>query len=109
MGDFVTNTAADSLNNGWLVGLRVGKAKKPGSWEFRYIYRNVEQDAVVGTFTDSDFRGGGTDAKGHEFGGAVQLAENTAFNLSYFVNEIGLEADDPADFNRMQIDLQLKF
>ena len=109
MFDYVTNSAADSLNIGWLFGLRVGKAKKPGSWEFRYIYRNLEADAVLGMFTDSDFRGGGTDAKGHEVGGAIQLAANTAFKASYFINEIGLEAEETEGFNRMQIDLQLKF
>lgn len=109
IGDFVTNNAADSLNTGWLVGLRVGKAKKTGSWEFRYIYRNVEADAVLGMFTDSDFRGGGTDARGHEIGGAVQLAANTAFKATYFSNEIGLQEAETEDFNRLQADLQLKF
>jgi len=109
MGDFVTNTAADSLETGWLVGIRVGKAKKPGSWALRYIYREVEKDAVVGAFTDSDFRGGGTDAKGHEMGGAYQFAKNAAFNLTYFINEIGLEETDASDFNRLQADIQLKF
>ncbi|MCD6249220.1 MAG: putative porin [candidate division Zixibacteria bacterium] len=109
IGDFVTNNAADSLNTGWLVGLRVGKAKKPGSWEFRYNYRNIEADAVPGIFTDSDFRGGGTDAKGHEIGGAVQLAANTAFKATYFSNEIGLEETETDDFRRLQVDLQFKF
>jgi hypothetical protein len=109
MGDYVINTAADSLETGWLVGLRVGKAKKPGSWEFRYIYREVEKDAVVGAFTDSDFRGGGTNAKGHEIGGAYQLAGNTAFKVSYFMNEIGLDQDKLENFERLQVDLQLKF
>jgi hypothetical protein len=109
LGDYVTNTSADSLETGWLVGLRVGKAKRPGSWEFRYIYREVKRDAVVGIFTDSDFRGGGTDAKGYEFGGAYQLDKNAAFKFTYFVNEIGLQMTDTENFQRMQIDLQLKF
>jgi hypothetical protein len=109
MFDFVNNSAVDSLNTGWLAGLRVGKAKKPGSWAFRYIYRKVEADAVVGAFTDSDFRGGGTDAEGHEIGGELQLVDNTAFNVSYFINKIGLQADKKADFKRLQVDLQLKF
>ncbi|MBU0984245.1 MAG: putative porin [candidate division Zixibacteria bacterium] len=108
MGDFVTNTDADSLNAGWLVGLKIGSAKKPGSWAFRYNYRNIEKDAVVGAFTDSDFRGGGTDAKGHEVGGSLVVAQNTWFNVSYFVNTIGLDAAE-SDFNRLQVDLQLKF
>lgn len=109
MGDFVTNTAADSLNSGWLVGFALGKAKAPGSWELRYNYRRVEADAVVGIFTDSDFREGGTDARGHEFGGNLQLAQNTTFGVTYFVNEIGLEAQSPTDFARLQVDLQVKF
>lgn len=109
IGDFVTNNAADSLNTGWLVGLRVGKAKKTGSWEFRYNYRSIEADAVPGIFADSDFRGGGTDAQGHEIGGAVQLAANTAFKATYFSNEIGLEETETEDFGRLQVDLQFKF
>ncbi len=109
MGDFVTNNAVDSLNTGWLVGFKAGKAKKPGTWDFRYIYREVERDAVFGTYADSDFRGGGTDAKGHEVGGGYQIAKNMKFNVSYFINEIGLDDDDPTDFDRLQVDLQLKF
>jgi len=109
MADYVTNTAADSLKNGWLAGVSVGKAKKPGSWDFRYIYRNLEKDAVVGAFSDSDFRGGGTDAKGHEIGGSYQLMDNTALAVTYFNNQIGLEADDETDFQRWQIDLKFKF
>ncbi len=108
IGDYVTNTAADSLDNGWLAGIHVGKMKKLGSWAFHYIYREVEKDAVAGTFTDSDFRGGGTDAKGHEIGGSVQVAENTAFDVTYFVNTVGLEKEE-SDFSRLQVDLQLKF
>lgn len=109
MADYVTNNAADSLGSGWLVGFKAGKAKKPGSWEARYTYRNLEKDAVVGIFTHSDFRGGGTDAKGHEIGGAVQLAANTAFKVTCFINELGLQENETENFKRLQVDLQLKF
>jgi hypothetical protein len=109
MADFVTNTGADSLDNGWLAGVHVGKTKNRGSWDFRYIYRKVEKDAVVGMFTDSDFRGGGTDADGHEIGGSFQVAENSAFKVTYFINKIGLEDNVMADFRRLQVDWQLKF
>ena len=107
-GDLVTNTAADSVNTAWLVGVRLGKAKKPGSWDLRYIYREVEKDAVVGIYTDSDFLGGGTDGKGHEIGGAYQIAKNSAIKATYFVNTIGL-GEEVSDYNRLQVDLQLKF
>jgi len=107
-GDYVTNTAADSLNTGWQVGIKAGKTKKTGSWSLRYLYKKVEKDAVVGIFTDSDFRGGGTDAKGHELNGALKLAKNTTFKVSYFLNKVGLQKTE-TNFNRLQVDLQLKF
>jgi len=109
LADFVKNTAADSLNTGWLVGVKIGRAKERGTWAFRYNYRKVERDAVLGMFTDSDFRGGGTDAKGHEIGGTYQVEKNAAFSVSFFANDIGLEAAESVSFNRLQVDLQLKF
>jgi hypothetical protein len=107
MGDYVNNTAADSLNDGWLVGIRAGKTKKPGSWDVRYIYREVKKDAVVGIFTDSDFIGGGTDGKGHEFGGSYQLADKTTLAITYFINDIGI--DNGKTFKRLQVDAKFKF
>ncbi len=106
--DFVTNTSADSLNTGWLVGIGAGKLKNPGSWQLSYSYRELEKDAVVGAFVDSDFGGGGTDSKGHEFGGGIQLARNTALQLSYFLNKLGLQGDG-VDYSRLMIDVQFKF
>ncbi len=108
-GDYVTNTAIDRFSNGWLAGLSVGRIKNPGSLSLRYIYRNLEADAVVGAFTDSDFRGGGTDARGHEVDGSYQLMDNTTFAVTYFNNQIGLETNDKTDFQRWQIDLKFKF
>ena len=107
MADYVTNTAADSLNTGWLAGIMIGKTKKAGSWDFRYIYRELKKDAVLGLFTDSDFRGGGTDGKGHEVGASFQLMEKTTFAVTYFYNEIGFE--NSLDFQRLQVDLKFKF
>ena len=39
----------------------------------------------------------------------VALAKNTVFSASYFMNDIGLEAAETDGFNRLQVDLQLKF
>ncbi len=107
IGDYVNNTAADSLKGGWLVGVYAGKTKKPGSWSARYIYREVKKDAVVGIFTDSDFIGGGTDGKGHEFGADYQVAEKTALAATYFINKVGIE--NGKDFKRLQVDAKFKF
>ena len=108
MGEVVHNLAADSVADGWLIGARIGKTKKTGSWKLRYIYRHVEKDAVLGTFVDSDFRGGGSDAEGHEINAAIQIAGNTTFAVTYFDNTIGLNADEDP-YRRAHFDIQVKF
>ena len=104
--DYVDNTAAEAENRGWLAGLTLGKTKATGSCAFRYNYRDLEKDAVLGAFTDSDFRGAGTDAKGHEFGFDYQIAKPVKASVTYFNNEIGIQEDS---FHRLQLDLNLKY
>jgi hypothetical protein len=106
-GSFVKNIeASTSEDTGWLIGCRFNKAKDPGTWELLYNYRDIEADAVLGAFNDSDFIGGGTDGKGHYFGFKYQLAKNLQAVLGYFLNKVGDENDD---YRRLQADLVLKF
>ncbi len=110
-GNWVKNTAAStSEDKGWLVGTTLNKAKNPGEWQASYMYRDLEADAVLGTFSDSDFIGGGTDGKGHTFGFAYQLAKNTQAALTYFHNEDHANSSNrDFDYRRLQADLKLKF
>ena len=107
--DYVTNTAADDEDTGWSVGFKIGKCKKPGSWDFRYLYKEVEQDAVFGTFTDSDFGGGGTDHEGHEFNLAYQLAKNWKLGGTLFLNDKDVKGGADEDYTRVQLDAKFKF
>lgn len=106
-GDFVTNTAAGDDEEGWLIGLALGRCEEPGSWELRYNYRRVEADAVVGAFTDSDFAGGGTDVEGHEFGLEYQMARRVKTGVTYFLSKKDL--DEGIDYERFQLDIGFKF
>lgn len=109
-GSYVKNIAAStSEDTGWLIGFCVNKAKAPGSWEFSYDYRSLDADAVLGQFSDSDFAGGGTDAKGHRFGLKYQVAKNLQAGLTYFLNETSANSFDSDDYRRLQADLMLKF
>ena len=106
-GNYVKNCAADtSGDTGWLVGFKINKAKKPGSWEFSYDYRELQKDAVVGAFSDSDFIGGGTKGKGSRFGAKYQIAKNIQTGLSYFLND---RQDLDNNYRRLQVDMILKF
>jgi hypothetical protein len=106
-GSYVKNTAATtSEDTGWLIGAKYGKAKDPGSWELSYDYRDLEADAVLGAFSDSDFINGGTNGKGHRFGYTYQLSKNVQGALTYFLNERG---NAETDYDRLQADLIFKF
>lgn len=105
--DYVVNLKAEADDTGWLFGISVGKTKEAFDTYFRYIYRRVQRDATIGILTDSDFVGGGTDGKGHEFNLGFQLSKTVTTFVSYFYNQKHL--DDSIDFHRAQFDLKLKF
>ncbi|MHC4470231.1 MAG: putative porin [Planctomycetota bacterium] len=108
--NYVYNVGADSdEDRGYLVGVKLGKVKKPMSWEFRYIWAVKERDAVFGTFTDSDFGGGGADNKGSEFNAAVGLAKNVKLAASFFLNKTELSEKGRRRYERLQLDLSVKF
>jgi hypothetical protein len=108
-GDWVRNTLAPgSGNTGWLVGASMNKLKDPGSWQFSYNYRDVETDAVVGQFNDSDFLGGGTGGKGSQFSIGYQIAKNVQAAFAYFLCKFDRPGVDE-NYNRLQADIILKF
>lgn len=106
-GDFVVNSEAEDNNMGYKAGFRLGALKRKYSWQLRYNYRQLEKDAVIGIFTDSDFCGGGTDSEGHELGFVFAPDERVNTAVSYFLNYRNLESN--ASYHRLQIDLILKF
>lgn len=69
---------------------------------------DLERDAVVGAYSDSDFTGGLAGGKGHRIGMNYQLAKNVQYGMIYFHNEVTLE-DPDLDYRRLQADLKLKF
>ncbi len=105
--DVVNNIAIDENSGGWLVGVSVGKTKQPWSWHFRYQYKYLESDAVMGRYTDSEFIGGGTDGKGHEFNYSLQLDQSVTAAVTLFLNKKNL--DNEIDYNRLQADLKFRF
>ena len=108
-GEYVMNTASGvKEDSGYLIGCVINKAKKPGTWQFGYNYRDLEADATFGAFTDSDFADGGTDAKGHKFQLAYAVAENTTIGASYFLCQ-ALDKKPDDDYQRLQMDLKVKF
>ena len=107
--DYVVNTDADENDTGYLFGAKFGSAKAKGTWDLAYFYEKLEADAVIGLVTDSDFGGGGTDAKGHVFQGTYAFHDNWNFRATYFINEIKLSSGNPRDYDRLMLDLAFKY
>lgn len=109
-GNYVMNTAADENNTGMMFGLRLGKASDPGSFEFEANYRMLEKDAVIGAFTDSDFRGGGTDGSGFKFSAKYQFKNfQPALTVFYNTKGLGDGVGDQLPYTRIQADVNFKF
>ncbi|MFC1636463.1 putative porin [Planctomycetota bacterium] len=108
-GSWVQNIAASTNEDtGWLIGTKLNKAKEPGSWEFSYDYRELDADAVVGGFIESDFLGSATDSRGHKFGFKYQLVNNLRTCLTYYHLEDTSSSRD-LDYRRLMADLVFKF
>lgn len=107
--DFVQNSDADTADSGFAFGAAIGKVGDPGTWQASWVYQDLEADAIISTFTDSDFGGGGTDNEGHVIRGKYGLADNWALAGSLFLNEVDSFAGSPHDYDRLQLDLEFKF
>ena len=94
-GTYVQNQAADENDTAYSFGFKYGKASNRHDWDIGYMYKHLEADAAVGLLVDSDFGGGGTDAKGHVLKASYGLAKNLAAKFTYFINDAGLKSGDP--------------
>ena len=107
--DLVQNQDASDLDTAWAAGLKYGKASAPRTWELSYIYQDIEADAVIGLLTDSDFAGGGTDAKGHILKGAWAINKKWKIGFTYFDNERNMDIGIEEDYKRLMLDTAYKF
>ena len=108
-GNYVQNQTADENDEAYAFGFKYGAAKNKGEWQFGYVYQKLEADSLLGLLTDSDFGGGGTNSKGSIIKGSYAIYKNFNANLTYFVNDVGLDLEDPIDFKRLQLDLSFKY
>jgi len=107
--DYAQNTEAPEFDTGYAFGGKIGKASQPGDWEGSIAYQDLERDAVVALYTDSDFGGGGTDATGYTLKGKYSLSKNWTIGGTLFINEIEENQGNPTDYTRFQFDFEFKF
>jgi hypothetical protein len=76
-------------------------------WRLALGYRYVRRDAVLDAWTDADFHGGGTNAKGYYLWGTFAVNRNAWLRLRYLS---GNEIDGPRyGFDILQLDMTARF
>jgi hypothetical protein len=107
-GQYVKNNATDSdEDTGWLAGVKT----KVFGFGLDYNYRDVQRNAVVGAFTDSDFANGTTGSRGHKLGVSYDIDKNFSVGATYFLTEADFAVANrrDADANTLQLDVLAKF
>lgn len=108
-GHVAQNNEVDDNDTAWAAGVRIGAAKDQGAMEFGWTYMDIEADAVVGTYTDSDFGGGRTDTSGHLVKARYVLRKNIHLGATFFINDVERSFGVEHDYNRVQLDIEFKF
>ncbi|MDD5070415.1 MAG: putative porin [Candidatus Omnitrophica bacterium] len=109
VGDYVVNPDAAKNDTGYAVGVKLGAAKvsKANDWNLTYLYRRLEKDAWLDTFSDSDSYDGKTGIKGSEVILEYGLSKNTAIALdAYWMNTIEGTSNP---LRLVQLDWTMKF
>ncbi len=105
-GDYVNNLDADDFDTGWAIGAKV---KQPSGLQLGWTYQELEADAVLGTFTDSDFIGGGTDGEGHILQVGYPLTDRIGLKGTLFLNDRNVDFGTEESFKRLMLDISFKY
>ena len=107
--EWTRNTRATTADVAYSFGALLGKAENARTAELSWEWRDIQADALVGTFTDSDLAGGRTDSSGHVVTGAYMLTDNMSVGATLIFSEYGEFQGEPTDFDRVMIDVEFSF
>jgi hypothetical protein len=107
-------TRIEGQDEGYQLGLLIGKASKANTWEVAYYYKWLQADAALSAFVDSDFGDGGTNRRGNIFWVGYNVTDFLNLKVKFFNTKplttafcTGTSACD--DIDRMQIDAVFTF
>ena len=108
-GEWTKNTEVSIQDTAYAIGVNIGSTGEIGNTEIGYAYYNTEADALIGTFTDSDFANGNTDSAGHFLKAKYVLREGVVLGATVIISEIGEFAGNKRDYDRIMIDVEFRF
>lgn len=107
--DVAQNQDVDDLDTAWGAGVLFGKASNARTWEAGVAYQVVEKDALFAQLIDSDFGGGNSDSEGWLLRGGFAPQKNWTLNATYFLNQRNIDVGTQSDYDRLQVDFNVKF
>lgn len=102
-GSYVNNTDTHSSQDS---GLSLGAGLANGPLSLKYVYANLDANAFLDIFPDSDRFGGATDVRSHEIEVAYKLHKNVTLSVDYYHNE---RKSSGIDQDLLQTDISVKF
>ena len=106
-GEYVNNVDTSTKYD---TGFSIGGKLTNGMWTLKYIYADLDANAVPDFLPDSDRYDGHTDMKGHELIGEYKVFKNTTLGLDYYhTKDKGQDSINTADQNILQADVVVKF
>lgn len=91
LGDYIVNT---DTRTGQDTGFAFGTKMAIDKWSFKYIYVDLDANAVPDSFPNADRIGGATAIKGHLVGVKYALVKNVAVGLDYYSTQSKLSRTD---------------
>jgi predicted porin len=99
INNYETNTNEDTA---WIAGLKY----KIGKFKMKYLYADVDHNAVPDFLPDSDRFGGDTGIKGHEIQVGYAINKRVSVRLDYYATK---DSVTKVNQDLLQLDLQVKF
>ena len=112
--DAAQNQDPSDLDTAWSAGVLFGKASNYRTWEVGAGYYVIEKDALFAQLIDSDFAGGVSDTEGWVLRAGYTPVRNWTLNATYFLNKRNVDVATGSgqfdiDYNRLQVDFNVKF
>ena len=101
--------AGEARIDGYMLKIDFGwpRVRLRDTWSVSLAYRYLQRDAVLDVYTDSDFRGGGTDVEGVQLTGLYAVDDNAWLTLKLIsANEID---GPPFGQDTIQLDFNTSF
>ena len=99
INNYETNTDEDTA---YIIGFRY----EGGKLQMKYLYADIEENAVPDFLPDSDRFGGDTGIKGHEVAVVYMINKNVSIGIDYYLTE---DEFSKKEQDIVQLDLNVKF